>query len=139
MESRAGEKQQYASYRKPSWAPPSWVFGPVWTVLYAIIAVSFGTVAYRYATGAIPLAVAWPFFANLVFNLLYTPLQFRFRKFLLASLDVLLIFATLFYAMYSIHSFTPWIAYMNIPYLLWTAFASVLQLTVTYMNRSRTA
>lgn len=128
---------QYAGYRKPGWAPPSWVFGPVWMVLYIIIAISFGRVAYLYSTGGVPLAIAWPFLANLVFNIAYTPLQFRFRNYLLASVDVLLVFATLFYAMYSIYSFEPWIAYANIPYLLWTAFASVLQLTVTYMNRNR--
>lgn len=133
------QKSQYAGYRKPGWAPPSWVFGPVWTVLYVIIAITFGRVAYLYATGVVPLAVAWPFLANLVFNIAYTPLQFRFRNYVLASVDVLLVFATLFYAMYSIYSFEPWIAYANIPYLLWTAFASVLQLTVTYMNRARRA
>lgn len=130
---------QYAEYRKPGWAPPAWVFGPVWAVLYIIIAISFGRVAYLYVTGVVPLAVAWPFLANLIFNIAYTPLQFRFRNYLLASVDVLLVFATLFYAMYSIYSYEPWIAYANIPYLLWTAFASVLQLTVTYMNRGSRA
>lgn len=131
------QQTQYAAYRRPGWAPPSWVFGPVWTVLYVIIAVSFGRVAFLYATGGVPLAVAWPFLANLIFNVAYTPLQFRFRNYFFASVDVLLVFATLFYAMYSIYSFEPWIAYANIPYLLWTAFATVLQLTVTYMNRRR--
>ena len=37
----------YSQLIKPTWAPPSWLFGPVWTVLYAIIAVSFGTVFYK--------------------------------------------------------------------------------------------
>ncbi len=109
---------KYAGYRKPGWAPPGWVFGPVWTVLYAIIVVSFGAVGYGYATGTVPLAVACPFLLNLVFNVAYTPLQFRFRNYLLASIDVLLVFATLLYALYGVYSFIPWVAYANIPYLL---------------------
>ena len=54
----------YAWYQqliKPSWAPPSWLFGPVWTVLYIIIGVTFGWVFYKTATGKLKKRVAVPF------------------------------------------------------------------------------
>jgi len=65
----------YTSYQtliRPGWAPPAWLFGPVWTFLYAIIAVTYGTVFYKAFTGALPWKVALPFALNLVFNFSFT-------------------------------------------------------------------
>lgn len=126
---------QYSEYKKPRWSPPAWVFGPVWTVLYILIAISFGRVAVLYAGGEIPLGVLVPFILNLVFNAAFTPIQFRLRNFALAALDIFLVLATLVWAMWIIYPIAPWIALINIPYLLWVSFATVLQLTITFLNR----
>ncbi len=127
--------QRYAELVRPTWAPPSWLFGPVWTVLYIIIAVSFGTVFYRAWTGSIPYVVALPFVLNLIFNAAFTPLQFGLKSNVLASLDILLVLATLLWALWAIYFYIPWVTYINIPYLAWVSFATVLQLTITYLNR----
>ncbi len=137
----------YSQLIKPFWAPPSWLFGPVWTVLYAIIAVSFGTVFYKAFTKQIPWIVALPFALNLIFNFAFTPIQFGLKNNLLASIDILLVLTTLIWALVAIYTFplklhietgTPtyaWIIYANIPYLLWGTFATCLQLTITYLNK----
>ena len=124
----------YQTLVKPAWAPPAWLFGPVWTVLYTIIAVSFGYVGYLYYKGAIPFIVLLPFLLNLVFNLAFTPLQFGLQSNLLASVDIVLVVGTLVWALYAIYPYAPWVAYINIPYLLWGSFATVLQLTITINN-----
>lgn len=132
------EPIQYSSFIKPSWAPPSWIFGPVWTVLYAIIFVSFGTVFYKTFTGKLPWMVALPFALNLLFNLAFTPIQFGLKNNLLASIDILLVVGTLIWALIALWNASPdlrWIVYVNIPYLLWGTFATCLQLTITYLNR----
>lgn len=126
--------QNYAELIKPSWAPPNWLFGPVWSFLYAIIAYSFGYVAWQYYLGKIPFAVLLPFILNIVFNLLFTPLQFGLKNNLLASIDIILVLTTLIWAMRTIYPYYKWVAVVNTPYLLWVAFASVLQLTITYLN-----
>lgn len=128
----------YATLIKPSWAPPAWLFSPVWTVLYAIIAVTFGYVFYKAFTKQLPWMVALPFALNLIFNFAFTPLQFGFQNNLLAAADVLLVLATLVWA-FTLRSALReaglgWVLYANIPYLLWVSFATVLQLTVTYLN-----
>lgn len=125
---------QYATWVKPSWAPPSWIFGPVWTVLYVLIAVSFGYVFYRYFTDTLPWWVALPFALNLAFNFIFTPLQFGLGSLWLSSLDILLVLATLMWAMYAVYHFAPWVTYINIPYLLWVSFATILQLSIFYLN-----
>jgi tryptophan-rich sensory protein len=127
--------QQYQEYRKPSWAPPAWLFGPVWTVLYVGIAVSFATVAYGYFNSTLPFSVALPFALNLITNLIFTPIQFGLRSFVLAALDILCVLTTLVWALLAVYPFIPWVAYINIPYLAWVSFATVLQLTVTALNR----
>ena len=128
----------YSQLIRPTWAPPSWVFGPVWTVLYIIIAYSFGTIFYKAFTKQIPVVVAVPFALNLLFNVLFTPLQFGLKNNLLASIDIILILTTLVWALAVVWKTLPhlrYLAYMNIPYLLWVMFATCVQLTITYLNR----
>lgn len=125
----------YQSLIKPSWAPPSWLFGPVWTVLYIIIAISYGYVGYLYFTKKIPFVVLLPFILNLVFNFAFTPLQFGLQSNILAAVDILLVLGTLLWALYSIFPYAPFVSYANIPYTLWVCFATILQLTITYLNR----
>jgi benzodiazapine receptor len=125
----------YTTLIRPSWAPPSWVFGPVWAVLYTIIAITFGFVFYKaFFTKEIPWMVALPLLLNLVFNFLFTTLQFGLKNNFLAAVDILLVLATLIWAIFAIYPHFKWIAFANIPYLLWVSFATVLQLTVTYLN-----
>lgn len=125
----------YQQLIKPSWSPPAWLFGPVWTFLYILIAFSFGKVFWMFWKGKIGFLVLLPFVLNLVFNFAFTPLQFGLKNNLLAAIDILLVLVTLVWAMVTIWPHARWVAYVQIPYLLWVSFATVLQLTVTYLNK----
>ena len=124
----------YSQLKKPSWAPPSRVFGPVWTILYILIAVSFGKVFLMDGRNQITWVVALPFILNLIFNFAFTALQFKLKNNFLAAADVLLVLITLIWAVIVIYPYCGWVAYLQIPYLLWVCFATVLQLTVAYLN-----
>jgi len=124
----------YKTLIKPKWAPPSWLFGPVWSVLYVLIAVSYGYVVYLFFTKKISFVVLLPFILNLIFNFIFTPIQFGLRNNFLAATDILLVLATLIWAIFAIYPYANWVAYINTPYLLWVCFATVLQLTVTFLN-----
>lgn len=124
----------YQELLRPEWAPPAWVFGPVWSVLYILIAVSFGYVFLQIARGRIPRVVAIPFALNLVFNAAFTPLQFGLQNNLLALIDVVLIVATLVWACYAVWPYARWVVYANLPYLAWGTFAMILQATITVLN-----
>ena len=130
--------QAYSWYQeliKPWWSPPGWLFGPVWSVLYVLIAVSFGKVFWMAWQKQIPALVALPFVLNLVFNFSFTWLQFGLQNNYLAALDVILVLATLVWAILAIYPHVKWIAYAQIPYLVWVSFATILQLTITFLNR----
>ncbi len=83
----------------------------------------------------IGFAVALPFILNLAFNFAFTPLQFGLKNNFLAALDILLVLGTLVWAMTAIYRHARWITYIQIPYLLWVSFATILQFTITYLNR----
>ncbi len=83
----------------------------------------------------IPFAVMLPFLLNLFFNFIFTPLQFGLKNNLLAAADIILVLATLIWAMVAIYPHLKWVTYMQIPYLLWVSFATVLQLTITFLNK----
>lgn len=125
----------YQNLKKPCWAPPGWLFSPVWTVLYILIIISFGSVFYDTYTGDLPYMVAIPFALNLLFNLIFPPIQFRLQNNYLSSADVLIILITLIWSMSVIFPYQPWIMWINVPYLLWVSFATILQLAVSYMNK----
>jgi benzodiazapine receptor len=124
----------YAELIRPFWAPPAWLFGPVWTLLYILIAISFAFVFYKAWHKEIPRIVALPFALNLLFNFAFTPIQFGLENNLLASLDIILVVGTLIWAFKAIWPHIRWVVYMNIPYLLWGIFATALQFTITYLN-----
>ncbi len=125
----------YSKLIKPPWAPSPWVFGPVWTFLYILIAISFGTVFYMLYKGEIVFLIALPFILNLIFNFSFSIFQFKLKNNLLAAVDIILTLITIIWAMAAIFPHAQWIAYIQIPYLIWVSIATLLQLNITYLNK----
>lgn len=127
----------YTELIKPTWAPPSWIFGPVWTVLYILIGISFGIIFYQVLNKKLEWRIALPFALNLFFNFIFTPIQFGLQNNILAAMDILLVLSTLIWAMILVWKKDKklrWVVYINIPYLAWVSFATILQLTITFLN-----
>jgi len=125
----------YDALAKPSWTPPSGVIGTIWTVLYPIIIVAFGAVLVGVARGSLPRVVLVPVFLNVATNLAFTPIQFGLRNLPLAAVDILVVLVTIVWTMVLVWPNARWIAVALVPYLLWVGTATVLQLSITFMNR----
>lgn len=124
----------YEELIKPSWAPPNWLFGTVWSFLYILIFISFSAVFYQAINGKLSWMVTLPFILNIVFNIAFSPLQFGLRNNLLGAIDIALILGTIIWAMIAIWPYMKWVALMQIPYLIWVSIATVLQFSITYLN-----
>lgn len=82
----------------------------------------------------IPFIITLPFVLNLIFNFSFTPIQFGLKNNLLASIDIILIWTTIIWSMIIIFPIVSWVMLLEIPYLIWVTIATVLQLTITYLN-----
>lgn len=127
----------YNQLAKPSWTPAPATIGTIWTILYPIIAISFGFVFVQAVRRKIPWIVALPFGINLLSNLLFTPIQFGMRNLPLASLDILIVWGSILWMMWATWRHHRWVALVQIPYLIWVSIATVLQLSITAMNWGR--
>lgn len=99
------ESLWYLELIRPTWAPPSWIFGPVWSCLYLIIAITFGYIGYAYMKKKIPRAVALPFALNLISNALFTPIQFGLQNNFLAAIDISIILITIIWMFRAVYVF----------------------------------
>ena len=120
----------YQTLIRPDFAPPAELFGPVWGVLYVIIAISFGYLAVQIIKKRIPMYVGVPFALNLAFNLLFTPVTFGLQNLFLGSVIVLATLGTIVWMMVRVWPHSRIVAYAQVPYLAWVSFASVLQVTI---------
>lgn len=124
----------YNSLAKPSWTPAPATIGLIWQVLYPIIIVSCGFIFVQAIRGKVPWMVGLPFAIGLVANLLFTPIQFGLRNLPLASVDILVVWATIIWMMIVVWPYYRWVAVIQVPYFVWVSLATILQLSITAMN-----
>lgn len=125
----------YNSLAKPAWTPDPAFIGLMWQIIYPIIIVTFGFVFVQAARQKLPRPVVIPFAINLVANLAFTPIQFGLRNLTLASIDILVVWGTIIWLVAAIWKHYRWVAVAQAPYFAWVSTATVLQLSINWMNR----
>ncbi len=123
----------YAALRKPAWNPPAWVFGPVWTALYTMMAVAAWLVWRRGGFAAQRRALAL-FLVQLALNAAWTPLFFGLRRPGLAFAEILLFWLALAATLLAFRPVSRGAAWLLAPYLAWVSFAAVLNFTLWRLN-----
>lgn len=123
----------YTTLAKPSFNPPSWVFGPAWTALYVLMAVSIWLVWRSPAPEARLTKVTW--FLMLACNAAWTPLFFGMHRPDLALVDIALYLVALGALTRLLWSQSRLAAWLQLPHVLWVLFASVLNAAIWWLNR----
>jgi translocator protein len=123
----------YADLRKPVWNPPSWIFAPVWTTLYLLMAVAAWLVWRKAGITAGRGALAL-FAVQLVLNVAWSALFFGLHNPGAAFIDIVLLWIAIAATMAAFRPFTPAAAWMLAPYLAWVTFAGALNLTIWRLN-----
>lgn len=123
----------YAGLHKPAWNPPGWIFGPVWTALYTMMAVAAWLVWQRggFSLQRRPLGL---FLTQLILNAVWTPLFFGFHWTGLAFAEILLLWLAIAGTIAAFLKVSPLAAWLLTPYLAWVSFASILNFTLWRLN-----
>ena len=123
----------YASLKKPSWNPPGWIFGPVWTALYALMAVAAWLVWLRggFAVQRRPLKL---FLGQLVLNAAWSPIFFGLHQPGAAFAEIVLLWAAIVVTLAAFRRVSGAASLLLVPYLLWVTFAAVLNFALWRLN-----
>ncbi|MBN1502278.1 tryptophan-rich sensory protein [Candidatus Woesearchaeota archaeon] len=122
-------KQWYPLLTKPWFNPPSWVFAPVWTLLFLLMGISLYLIWKKKADKALII-----FGIQLLLNLLWSILFFGFRSPFFAFVEIMVLWCAILLTIFSFYRINKIAAYLLIPYILWVSFASVLNLYIVILN-----
>ncbi len=127
-------KSWYALINKPSWTPPNWLFGPVWTILFLLMGLALYLIVSgkksKDATDAVLV-----FAAQLLVNASWSLLFFTLHKPLYAFIALISLWLLILASIMMFHRLNKLAAYLLLPYLAWVSFAGALNLAIYFLNR----
>ena len=124
----------YAALIKPSWTPPNWVFGPVWTMLYAMMAVA-AWLAWRAADSRGRMPVLSTYLAQLALNSGWSVLFFGLRLIGLALIEIVVLWLAIIVTIGAFRRYSATAALLLIPYALWVGYAITLNFGIWRLNQ----
>lgn len=125
--SNSGPSDWYLALAKPGFTPPSWVFGPAWTILYILIGCAAGIIWHHRKKNP---ALFYLFIAQLIFNFSWSFIFFGAHHLLWAAIDIILLWLTILLVIIKSIPHHKAVAWLLTPYLAWVSFATVLNITI---------
>jgi len=129
----SGVNDWFLTIKKPVFNPPNYLFGPVWTVLYFLMGISFYMVLQTPYLKSKKDAIAI-FVIQLFLNFCWSFLFFKYQLIGIAFTEIILIWISIICMIYAFHKINRRAAYLQLPYLLWVSFASILNGTIWWLN-----
>jgi translocator protein len=121
----------YASLRKPSWTPPNWLFGPVWTILFVAMAIAAWLVWRKVGLSAAPMQL---FLLQLLLNVAWSALFFRLRSPGLAFAEIVMLWFAILATSIEFWRAVPAAGWLLLPYLIWVSYATALNFSIWRSN-----
>lgn len=123
----------YASLSKPSFNPPNWLFGPVWTILYILMGFALFLI-WKQSASPYRLNSLWHFSLQLFLNFIWSFLFFCFHKIGLALLDISVLWIVIIFTIFSFSRLSKKAAWLLVPYICWVSFALILNGAIYRLN-----
>ena len=129
-----GKMNDFATINKPLFSPPAIVFPIAWTALYILMGISTYLVCENKTDKKFKKRACFIYLAQLLVNVLWTPLFFRFKLYLLSFFWILLLIILVAIMIIKFYKIKPLAGYLQIPYILWLIFASILNFSIYLLN-----
>jgi translocator protein len=126
----------YAQLQKPGFTPPDWVFGPAWTVLYLLMAISVFLIWNKGLDHPKVKQSIGLFLIQLVLNAIWTPLFFGFHLIFPAFIDIIILWLAILATILAFRRISLLASILLLPYLIWVGYATVLNGSIWYLNQS---
>ena len=127
-------KTWYVTLIKPSFNPPSWIFGPVWTILYTLMGISLWIIWKQKLEGKNVKIALTVFFIQLILNASWSFFFFGIKNLDVAFLVIILMWIFIAATIYFFYRISSLAGLLQIPYLLWVSFASILNYSISKLN-----
>lgn len=124
----------YAGLTKPSWNPPNWIFGPVWTTLYLLMGIAVYRVWRAGANSSLVKSALALFIVQFVLNFFWSIIFFRYHQLLGAFVELLAMWGAIFATIIAFSKVDKLAAWLLVPYISWVSFAGILNYTIWRLN-----
>lgn len=129
-----GVKSWYRTIQKPSWNPPDWVFGPVWTTLYVLMGISFFLIWRSSGEKQKQTAIVL-YILQLVANFFWSLIFFDQHQIALALAEIIILWVLILLTIFSFANISKTAAWLLVPYISWVSFAAILNYTIWQLNK----
>ncbi len=121
----------YVYLNKPTFNPPNYLFGPVWTLLYILMGISLYLVINKPNVNWLLVGV---FITQLILNFFWSFIFFNYHNLGFALIEIIILWASILAMIILFYKTNKWAAILNIPYILWVSFATVLNYSIYSLN-----
>ena len=129
-----GVETWYQTIQKPSWNPPNWVFGPVWTTLYVMMGIALWLVWKEDTSRELKMIAGILFAAQLILNFFWSFIFFKLEQPGFAFLEILFMWVAILATIFAFAQVNKTAAWLMVPYISWVSFAAMLNFTIWRMN-----
>ena len=124
----------YLEINKPSFNPPNWIFGPVWTILYTLMGISVGLIWNKGLEFATTKKALYVFGIHLALNFSWSLIFFGLEQPFWAFIEILFLLSSIFCFTNLFYRISPFTGWLQVPYILWVSFASILNGAIAWLN-----
>lgn len=124
----------YAKLSKPSWQPPNWLFGPVWTTLYILMGIAFYLVWKAKVKQAVKQTAIVLFAVQMILNFFWSVLFFNQHQTGWAMLEIIILWIFILLTIFSFSKINNTASWLLVPYISWVSFAMILNYTIWKLN-----
>jgi translocator protein len=125
----------YQTIQKPSWNPPNWIFGPVWTTLYVLMGISFFLIWRSEKAGKIKRIAVILFTIQLVLNFFWSFIFFNQHQIGIAFAEITALWLMILFTILAFARISKPAAWLLVPYISWVSFAAILNFTIWQLNK----